>query len=128
MGTLCLLFLSKHVSVSLLFVNKQTVTWSFVRQYIIDMLFAPSHDDNEQFVKFHHYTLGTDSCFGCQPELLISCHPNEQQSAVCSPAGHCDIIRGLELAQISRQFSMSRTPRQRMVVRAHEKSGGQGTL
>ena len=59
MGTLCLLFISKHMSVSLLFVNKQTVSWSFVCQYIIDMLFAPSHDDNEQFVKFHHYTLGS---------------------------------------------------------------------
>ena len=117
---------------SLLFVNERSVSWSFVCQFKIDMFFAPSHNDTEQFVKFHHYTLGTDSCFGCQPELLISCHPNEQQSAVCSPAGHCDIIRGLELAQISRQFSMSRTvcstPRQRMVVRAHEKSGGQGTL
>ena len=30
----------------------------FVCQFKIDMFFAPSHDDTEQFVKFHHYTLG----------------------------------------------------------------------
>ena len=58
MGTRCLLFVSKHVSVNLLFVNKRSGSWSFVRQFIIDMLFPPSHDDTEQFVKFHHYTLG----------------------------------------------------------------------
>jgi len=23
------------------------------------MLFTPSHNDTEQYVKFHHYTLGT---------------------------------------------------------------------
>ena len=60
-GKVCLLFVSKHVSVSILFVNnlnKQSVSRSFVCQFIIDMLLAPSHDDTEQFVKFHHYTLG----------------------------------------------------------------------
>ena len=36
----------------------RSVSWSFVCQFIIDMLFAPSHDDTEQFVIFHHYTLG----------------------------------------------------------------------
>jgi len=45
MGMLCLLFVSKHVSVGLLFVNKQSVSWSLVCQFIIDMFFAPSHDD-----------------------------------------------------------------------------------
>ena len=45
----------KHVSVSLV----RSVSWSFVCQFIIDMLFAPLHDDTEQFVKFHHYTLGS---------------------------------------------------------------------
>ena len=49
---------------SLLFVNKRCVSWSFVCQFIIDMLFAPSHNDTEQFVKFHHYyTSGSPSCF-----------------------------------------------------------------
>ena len=40
MGMLCLLFVSKHVSVGLLFVNKQSVSWSLVCQFIIDMFFA----------------------------------------------------------------------------------------
>jgi len=40
MGTVCLLFVSKHVSVSLLFINKQSVSWSFVCQFKIDMFFA----------------------------------------------------------------------------------------
>ena len=52
------IFVSKHVSVSLLFVNKQSVSWSFVCQFKTDMLFAPLQDDTEQFVKFRHYTLG----------------------------------------------------------------------
>jgi len=59
-----LLFVSKHVSVSLLFVNKQSVHWSFVCQFKIDMFFAPSHEDTEQFVKFHHYTLGLHESVG----------------------------------------------------------------
>ena len=42
------------------------------------MLFAPSHDDTEQFVKFKIRV------FVAKPELLISCHPNERQSAVFS--------------------------------------------
>ena len=58
MGTLCLLLVSNHVSVSILFVNKWSVSWSFVYQFIIDMLFAPLHYNTEQFVKFHHYMLG----------------------------------------------------------------------
>jgi len=51
MGTLCLLFVSKqlHVSVSLLFINKRSVSWSLVCQT------CSSHHDIEQF---HHYTLG----------------------------------------------------------------------
>ena len=64
MGMLCLLFVSKHMSVSLLFVNKWSVSWSFVCQFIIDMLFAPSHADTEQFFKFHHYTLGQHESMG----------------------------------------------------------------
>ena len=63
-GTLCLLFVSKHASVSLSFVNKRGVSWSFVCQLKIDMFFAPSHDDTEQFVKFHHYTLGPHESMG----------------------------------------------------------------
>ena len=43
MGTLCLLFVSKHVSVGLLFVHKRSVSWSFVCQFIIDMYFARWH-------------------------------------------------------------------------------------
>jgi len=30
----------------------------------MDMFFAPSHDDTEQFVKFHHYTLGPHESMG----------------------------------------------------------------
>jgi len=51
-GTLCLLFVSKHMSVSLLFVNKRSISWSFVCQF--KNIFAPWHDDTEQFVTFHH--------------------------------------------------------------------------
>ena len=167
MGMLCLLLVSKHVSVSLLFVNKQSVSWHFVSQFIIDMLFAPSHDDTEQFVKFHHYTLGPHESMGAcnsldwvtcfplhftlayivyresrtrqvvyihvhygvhgemyigidsrlidlslcciicsqikkiwvlvaKPELLISCHPIDRQSAVFFPADHRDSTPWLE--------------------------------
>jgi len=39
---------SKHVSVSLLFVKKRRVSWSFVCQFKIDMFFTPWHDDTEQ--------------------------------------------------------------------------------
>ena len=35
-----------------------SVSWSFVCQFKIDMFFAPSQDDTQQFVKFHHNTLG----------------------------------------------------------------------
>jgi len=38
------------VSVSLFFVNKQSVSWSFVCQFKDDMFFAPSHNNTEQFV------------------------------------------------------------------------------
>ena len=69
MGTLCGLFVSKHVSVSLLFVNKRS--WSFVCQFIIDMLFAPSHNDTVQFVKFHHYTLRAT----CNSLDWVTCYP-----------------------------------------------------
>ena len=57
-------FVSKHVSVSLLFVNKQSVSWSFVCQFKTDMLFAPLQDDTEQLVKFHHFTLGPHESMG----------------------------------------------------------------
>ena len=53
------------MSVSLLFVNKRSVSWSFVCQFIIDMLFATSDNVTEQFVKFHHYTIGPHESMGC---------------------------------------------------------------
>ena len=86
-GTVRLDRYGKHVSVNLLIVNKQSVSCSFVCQFIIHMLFAPSHDDTEQFVKFL-----------CQ-------NPNERQSAMFSPTtAPC----GLRIAQMSGQFSWSR--------------------
>jgi len=52
------------MSVSLLFVNKHSVSWSFVCQFKIDMFFDPWYDDTEQFVKFHHYKLGPHESMG----------------------------------------------------------------
>jgi len=76
MGMLCLLFVSKHVSVSLLFVNKQSVSWSFVSQLIIDMLFAPSHDDTEQLSNFIITRFGRMKAWAaCNSLDWVTCYP-----------------------------------------------------
>ena len=51
-------------TVSLLFVNKQSVSWSIACEFKIDMFLAPWYDDTEQFVKFHHYTFGSPESMG----------------------------------------------------------------
>ena len=90
----------EHVSVSLLFVNKRSVSWSFVCQFILDMLCAP-------FARWHWAV--------CQISSLL--HKRQHH-------------RGLRIAQMSGQFSWTvrSTPRQRVVVRAHGKSRGWGGL
>ena len=51
--------------------------WSFVCQFIIDMLFAPLHDDTEQFVKFHHYMLmgRMKAWVACNSLDWVTCYP-----------------------------------------------------
>ena len=67
---------SKHVSVSLLFVNKRSVSWSFVCQFIIDMLFAPSHNDTQQFVKFITTRMGRMKAWvACNSLDWVTCLP-----------------------------------------------------
>ena len=77
MGTLCLLYVGKHMSVSLLFVNKRSVSWSFVCQFTIATLFAPSQDDTEQFVKFLITTrLGRMKAWAaCNSQDWVTCYP-----------------------------------------------------
>ena len=51
--------------------------WSFVCQFIIDMLFAPLHDDTEQFVKFHLYMLmgRMKAWVACNSLDWVTCYP-----------------------------------------------------
>ena len=116
MGMLCLLFFSKHVSVSLLFVNKQSVSWSFVCQFIIDMLFAPSHNDTEQFVLFHHYYTTSGS-----PPWVFPRGPPRQHRVAWESPKWADNLAGHAVKR-----TVCSTPRQRVVVRAHETSRGWG--
>ena len=63
-----------------------------------------------------------------KPELLISCHPNERQSAVFPPADHCDSTPAWEspkwadnLAGRGVERNVRSMPRQIVAVRAHER-------